>query len=80
TLNDLMFIGGIVALAGALLSYVLVRQKDFVATGIAGAAAEAAGRTPEPAAENAEKTPAAVGADPSDGDRSPVSEPAGRSL
>jgi len=38
TLNDLMLIGGIVALVGAVLTFVLVRQRDFVATGVAGAA------------------------------------------
>jgi EmrB/QacA subfamily drug resistance transporter len=37
TLNDLMLIGGIVALVGALLSFLLVRQKDFAATGPRGA-------------------------------------------
>jgi EmrB/QacA subfamily drug resistance transporter len=36
TLNDLMLIGGIVALAGAVLSLALVRQRDFVAFGVAG--------------------------------------------
>lgn len=36
TLNELMLIGGIVALLGAVLSYLFVRQRDFVADGVAG--------------------------------------------
>jgi hypothetical protein len=37
TFNELMVIGGVVALVGAVLSYGLVRQRDFVASGIAAA-------------------------------------------
>jgi EmrB/QacA subfamily drug resistance transporter len=44
-LNDLLLVGGIVALVGALLSAVLTRPADFVAHG-----APAAEREPEPAA------------------------------
>jgi EmrB/QacA subfamily drug resistance transporter len=52
TLNELMLIGGIVALIGAALSYVLVRQRDFVATGIAGAAPAAMESQTEPGSRN----------------------------
>jgi EmrB/QacA subfamily drug resistance transporter len=37
TLNELLTIGAVVALLGAFLALVLVRQRDFVVTGIAGA-------------------------------------------
>jgi hypothetical protein len=37
TINDLLTIGAVVAAVGALLTFALVRQRDFVVTGVAGA-------------------------------------------
>jgi len=62
TLNELMLIGGVLALLGAVLAYVLVRQRDFVATGVAGsprAVGEEGAEAPERVGE---APPAAVGA------------------
>jgi len=43
TLNELMLIGGVIALLGAVFSFGLVRQRDFVAGGVAGAHSEGQG-------------------------------------
>lgn len=52
TLNELMVIGGVLALVGAVFSYGLVRQRDFVASGIAATheARQLRGVNPQPAA------------------------------
>ena len=53
TLNELMVIGGVVSLVGAVLTYGLVRQRDFVASGVAVAqpARQLRGMQPQPAGE-----------------------------
>ena len=55
TLNELMVIGGVLALVGAVLAYVLVRQRDFVAGGMAGAQAAGHGPAVESEREPREK-------------------------
>jgi EmrB/QacA subfamily drug resistance transporter len=47
-LNDLMVIGAIVAFIGAVAAYCLVRQGDFVVSGVAGAAPPDIELRPEP--------------------------------
>ena len=64
TLNELMLIGGVLALVGAALAYWLVRQRDFVAGGVAGDAAHGSGQPgTDPGHEPGDGPPAGVGAE-----------------
>jgi hypothetical protein len=59
TLNELLRIGAVVALVGALLALALVRQKDFVPSFAGDGARAAAPSTPD--AASAAATPGAPG-------------------
>ena len=62
TLNELMLIGGVLALVGAAFAYWLVRQRDFVAGGVAGGATKDSGQPgTDPSREPGYGLPAGVG-------------------
>jgi EmrB/QacA subfamily drug resistance transporter len=75
TLNELLLIGAVVALVGAFLSFALVRQRDFVVAGVAGAVAPPReDLRPEPVGEVA-AVGVGVGAEMPADDGSEVPEP-----